>query len=102
MAGIVAIYNQSTEPKSGNVIYDLADAMRMLQHRGKAYWKMMAGAGSAGREGWLPDSKTILHIATKEKLKGQALLPALYFVWSAINTPQPKRSVSAQTLPARS
>jgi amidophosphoribosyltransferase len=72
LAGIVAIYNQSTEPKSDNVIYYLADAMRMLQHRGKAYWKMMAGAGSAGREGWLPDSKTILHIATKEKLKGSS------------------------------
>ena len=44
MAGIVAIYNHGSEPNKA-VNYYLAHAMRMLQHRGKAYWKIMVGAG---------------------------------------------------------
>lgn len=70
MAGIVAIYSHAAESKNNNVIYYLVDAMRMLQHRGKAYWKMIVGNSFAGAEGSLPDSKTILAIAQKEKLRG--------------------------------
>jgi amidophosphoribosyltransferase len=44
--------------------------MRMLQHRGKAYWKMMVGEATAGAEGSLPADETILRIAQKEKLYG--------------------------------
>src|SRR5688572_10036244 len=44
--------------------------MRRLQHRGKAYWKMIVGEGAAGAEGSLPADETILRIAQKEKLLG--------------------------------
>jgi amidophosphoribosyltransferase len=68
MAGIVAIYGQSLNSK--NIIYYLAHSMRMLQHRGKAYWKMIVGEAAAGAEGSLPTDETILRIAQKEKLHG--------------------------------
>ncbi len=44
--------------------------MRMLQHRGKAYWKMMIGGAAAGTEGTLPADEAILRVAQKEKLHG--------------------------------
>lgn len=68
MAGIVAVYSYGTNNK--NVIYYLAHSMRMLQHRGKAYWKMMVGIAATGAEGWLPADDAILRIAQKEKLHG--------------------------------
>ena len=68
MAGIVAFYSHGTNNK--NVIYYLAHSMRMLQHRGKAYWKMMVGNAATGAEGWLPADDAILRIAQKEKLHG--------------------------------
>lgn len=69
MAGIVAIYNHGAEPKQA-VVYYLAHAMRMLQHRGKAYWRMMVGSGSAGADGSLPSDDALLKMAHKEKLGG--------------------------------
>lgn len=69
MAGIVAIYSHASGTKN-NVIYYLAHSMRMLQHRGKAYWKMIVGGSSAGAEGWLPSDESILRRAQKEKLHG--------------------------------
>ena len=69
MAGIVAICSHAAGPKN-NVIYYLAHSMRMLQHRGKAYWKMIVGGAAAGAEGWLPSDDAILRIAQKEKLHG--------------------------------
>ncbi len=68
MAGIVALYNHGESSK--HAIYYLAHAMRMLQHRGKAYWKIMIGSNSAGDEGYLPSDDTILRTASKEKLHG--------------------------------
>ncbi|HEV8405571.1 MAG TPA: hypothetical protein VGQ13_06665 [Nitrososphaera sp.] len=68
MAGIVAFYSHGTNNR--NVIYYLAHSMRMLQHRGKAYWKMMVGNAATGAEGWLPSDEAILRIAQKEKLHG--------------------------------
>src|SRR5829696_5761654 len=44
--------------------------MRRLQHRGKAYWKMIVGEAAAGAEGSLPTDETILRIAQKERLHG--------------------------------
>ena len=44
--------------------------MRRLQHRGKAYWKMIVGEATAGAEGSLPADETILRIAQKQKLHG--------------------------------
>jgi amidophosphoribosyltransferase len=68
LAGIVAVYSHGANNK--NIIYYLAHSMRMLQHRGKAYWKMMVGNAAAGAEGWLPADDAILRIAHKEKLHG--------------------------------
>jgi amidophosphoribosyltransferase len=68
LAGIVAIYSQSANSK--NIIYYLAHSMRMLQHRGKAYWKMIVGESAAAAEGSLPTDETILRIAQKQKLHG--------------------------------
>ena len=68
MAGIVAVYSHGANNK--NIIYYLAHSMRMLQHRGKAYWKMMIGNAATGAEGWLPADDLILRIAQKEKLHG--------------------------------
>jgi amidophosphoribosyltransferase len=69
LAGIVAVYNLGADA-SKNAIYYLAHSMRMLQHRGKAYWKMAIGNGVAEREGSLPSDGTILKIAQNEKLHG--------------------------------
>ncbi|HJS83340.1 MAG TPA: hypothetical protein VJ742_10950, partial [Nitrososphaera sp.] len=69
MAGIVAIYSHTAGAKN-NVIYYLTHSMRMLQHRGKAYWKMIVGNGAAGAEGWLPSDEAVLRVAQKEKLHG--------------------------------
>jgi amidophosphoribosyltransferase len=44
--------------------------MRMLQHRGKAYWKVIVGDRLAAKEGSLPPHEVILKIAHKEKLYG--------------------------------
>jgi amidophosphoribosyltransferase len=69
LAGIVAIQSHAATPKN-NVIYYLAHSMRMLQHRGKAYWKLMVGAGASGAEGWLPSDESLLRLAQREKLHG--------------------------------
>jgi amidophosphoribosyltransferase len=67
LAGIVAVYSLGADT-SKNVIYYLAHSMRMLQHRGKAYWRMVIGNVAAEREGSLPSDDTILKIVQKEKL----------------------------------
>jgi amidophosphoribosyltransferase len=69
LAGIVAVYNLGLD-SSKNAIYYLAHSMRMLQHRGKAYWKIAIGNGVAEREGSLPSDDIILKIAQNEKLFG--------------------------------
>jgi len=69
LAGIVAIYGYNSNTQN-NIIYYLAHSMRRLQHRGKAYWKMIVGEAAAGAEGSLPADETILRIAQKQKLHG--------------------------------
>jgi len=69
LAGIVAIYSYGSNTQN-NIIYYLAHSMRRLQHRGKAYWKMIVGEATAGAEGSLPADETILRIAQKQKLHG--------------------------------
>ena len=69
MAGIVAIYNLAPETDK-NIIYYLARSMQMLQHRGKAYWKMAVGSGVTGREGSFPSDDVVLKIAQERKLYG--------------------------------
>src|ERR687888_460222 len=69
MAGIVAIYNIGSVTNE-DIIYYLLYSMRMLQHRGKAYWRMAIGNGVVGREGSLPSDDNILEIAQEQKLYG--------------------------------
>jgi amidophosphoribosyltransferase len=71
MAGIVAISSHGAGTKN-SIVYYLAHSMRMLQHRGKAYWKMIVGNAASGAEGWLPSDEAILRIAHKEKLHGNS------------------------------
>jgi amidophosphoribosyltransferase len=82
MAGIVAIYDTggggggkggSSDSGEGiDILPYLKHSMQMLQHRGKAYWKMIVGnrGVAAGREGSLPTDEIILRIAQDEKLNG--------------------------------
>lgn len=44
--------------------------MRMLQHRGKAYWKLTIGNRSVGKKGPLPSEDIILELARKTNLHG--------------------------------
>jgi amidophosphoribosyltransferase len=44
--------------------------MRLLQHRGKAYWKMIVGNNALAKEGSLPTDEILVRIANKEKLRG--------------------------------
>jgi len=44
--------------------------MRMLQHRGKAYWKVSIGNNSVDGEGSLPSDDNILKIVQRERLYG--------------------------------
>jgi len=69
VAGIVAIYDLVPQTDK-NMVYYLSHSMRMLQHRGKAYWKMIVGKGVAGREGSLLPDENVLKMADEEKLYG--------------------------------
>lgn len=69
MAGIVAVSDaESTRAK--NVVYILAHCMRMLQHRGKAYWKIMVGKNIAEGDGPLPYEEKIFRIVSESNLTG--------------------------------
>lgn len=68
MAGIVAI---STANLTGsNLVYLLSHCMRMLQHRGKAYWKMVVARKTLSGEGSLPPDDNISLLARIEKMSG--------------------------------
>jgi amidophosphoribosyltransferase len=70
LAGIIAIYNSEADANNSKLIHLLTHSMRMLQHRGKAYWKIIVGDRLAAKEGSLPPDEVILKIAHKEKLYG--------------------------------
>ena len=53
-----------------------AHSMRMLQHRGKAYWSITVGNSTASGEGSLLSEPQMLKIAEKEKL--------IWFSWVRI------------------
>jgi amidophosphoribosyltransferase len=59
---------------SPSVIPLLAHSMRLLQHRGKAYWKMIIGNKSTAKEGSLPTDDIIARIANREKLHGNSAI----------------------------
>ena len=68
MAGIVAIYSLVEDTNRNIIIHYLAHSMQMLQHRGKAYWKMVICNRVIGREGSLPSDHDILKMAQEQKL----------------------------------
>jgi len=70
LAGIVAI-NTSDVTVSNNIVYLMSHCMRMLQHRGKAYWKMVVAKKAISGEGSLPSDDKISLLARKEKLIGK-------------------------------
>ena len=69
MAGIVAVAYNGESSKLSAAHY-LIHGMRILQHRGKAYWKLIVGSRWAAGEGSLPANDHILRIAHREKLLG--------------------------------
>lgn len=69
LAGIVAVSDAESK-RARNVVYILAHCMRMLQHRGKAYWKIMVGNSRAEGDGPLPYDERIIRIVDEHKLRG--------------------------------
>ncbi|HSE99448.1 MAG TPA: hypothetical protein VLA48_01005, partial [Nitrososphaeraceae archaeon] len=71
MAGIVAIYNFDDKREScDEILFYLVSAMRMLQHRGKAYWKMIVGEKVLESEGFLPSNHILSRLIKKKNLVG--------------------------------
>jgi amidophosphoribosyltransferase len=70
LAGIVAI-NTTNVTVSNNIVNLLSHCMRMLQHRGKAYWKIVVAKKAISGEGSLPSDDKISLLARKEKLIGK-------------------------------
>jgi amidophosphoribosyltransferase len=69
LAGIVAVLDARSK-RTRNVAYVLAHCMRMLQHRGKAYWRMMVGDSMAEGDGPLPYDERIIRIVKEHELRG--------------------------------
>jgi amidophosphoribosyltransferase len=71
LAGIVAIYNFDVKRESyDEILFYLISAMRMLQHRGKAYWKMIVGEKVLESEGYLPSNPILSRLIKKKNLVG--------------------------------
>ncbi len=72
MAGLVAI--NTSDVGGSDIVYLLSHCMRMLQHRGKAYWKMVVGKKAISGEGSVPSDDKISLLARKEKLRGKSAI----------------------------
>jgi amidophosphoribosyltransferase len=70
LAGIVALNSMQSTEDNHSIIGLLAHSMRLLQHRGKAYWKIIVGNNASAKEGSLPTDEILVRIANKEKLRG--------------------------------
>jgi amidophosphoribosyltransferase len=70
LAGIIALNSLDSTIDNDSIIGLLAHSMRLLQHRGKAYWKMILGHNSLSKEGSLPTDDSIMKAARREKLHG--------------------------------
>ena len=67
----MAIYDFDTKKESSDeVLFYLVSAMRMVQHRGKAYWKMMVGERVLESEGSIPSNEVLSRLIKKKKLLG--------------------------------
>jgi len=74
LAGIIALNNLDSTADNDPLIGLLAHAMRLLQHRGKAYWKMILGDKACAKEGSLPADDAIMRIAHRERLRGSTAI----------------------------
>jgi amidophosphoribosyltransferase len=75
LAGIVGIYNFDIKNESSDVIFFyLISAMRMLQHRGKAYWKIMVGEKVLEKKGSLPSNYILSRMIKKKKLSSSSAI----------------------------
>ena len=71
MAGIVAIYNFDVKREPcDEILFYLIGAMRMLQHRGKAYWKMIVGEKVLECKGSLPSNPVLARLIKKKNIVG--------------------------------
>ncbi|NOJ28838.1 MAG: hypothetical protein DA328_01565 [Nitrososphaeraceae archaeon] len=74
MAGLIALYRHGETLKKsqeqGTIVY-LIRAMRLLQHRGKAYWKLIFDQSSIDGTGSLPNDKRIVDIIKKRGISGK-------------------------------
>ena len=72
MAGIVAIcnYKEKANNNTNETFFYLIHALRMLQHRGKAYWKITLGDDSLESKGPLPSNKQFINILKKNGICG--------------------------------
>jgi amidophosphoribosyltransferase len=66
LAGLIAVYNYNENKSSDTTIFYLIRGMRMLQHRGKAYWKLMIGDNVIENQGSIP-SDDVLFASIKRK-----------------------------------
>jgi len=72
LAGIVAI--STTNVTGMNLVCLLSHCMRMLQHRGKAYWKMAIGKRAINGEGSLSSDDSISELAKANRLNGKSAI----------------------------
>jgi len=68
LAGIAAIYNFGENKNSQQVLSYLITGMRMLQHRGKAYWKIMIGNNVIENKGSIPPDDILATTIKKQKI----------------------------------
>ena len=70
MAGLIAVYNYNENKSSDTTIFYLIRGMKMLQHRGKAYWKLIMGDDVIENQGSIPTDDVLLAFIKKKKLSG--------------------------------
>ena len=71
LAGLILLYRHCEtlkKLKDHRTIFYLLQAMRLLQHRGKAYWKLIFDESSIHGIGSLPDDKQIFDIIKKRDI----------------------------------
>ncbi len=67
----MAIYDFDAKREStGEVLFYLVSSMRMVQHRGKAYWKMMVGERVLESKGSIPSNEVLSRLIKRKKLLG--------------------------------
>ena len=67
MAGIIAICNYNENYEKEKLIYQIFRGMQLLQHRGKAFWKINSGKFDIEGYGALPSFNPISEKITNQK-----------------------------------